>query len=405
MISMMNDMPAARRRVTRSLLAMLGIPAAIAAQQPATTPSRARQSEPFVGCWAQQPVSETAPLICVLPSEHDGAVEWLTVVGNAVVARERIDPSGRSQSFVENDCRGAQTTVASRRGNALLTTASFACADGEPQTTSTILTLKSASELSRVEGRQTATFRAVRMLTFTSAPPPPIFASRLALATSELERIALRAAAARPVTASDIIDVSAVVDHTVVEAWLADRGQPVRYGMRELRMLSASKVAPDVIDMMIAVSDTAAFRRRGGSYRPTGSSVPGAEPWLSSTAMAFGTGMTALGYSPNALRGRGTQGTGGWNGARGWRDLRGGTPADGWIYGERSMTVVPSPARGERAPGSVSPGLGYGQSAWSRSGFTASPRPDGSTGSGGGTSGSAAGSAGAGSGRTAVARP
>ena len=348
----------------------------LAAQQQATTPVDPRWL-PFLGCWSTAPIGNNSALLCVTATSSPTVVQLATVVGDSVTATERLDASGERVSFVADGCTGWQSTRWSRNERRFFLSASFTCADGVPQSSSGIVSMKAADAFARVEAVERASYRAVRTATFDAANNTPVAP----------ETRQGRARAAARVTPADIIEASSILPAPVVDAWLADYAQTVDVTMADLREMRKARVPASSIDMMIAISNPDAFRVATADV-----SVGRA----GARALAGGASGWEYGITPDMslhFLGRASYRLSAWNR---WS----GFSPDNWFAGGQQFTIIPQAQAPARSSGSVLWGQGYLSGSGTQSGM-ASPRSDPSTGG----AGSGSGQSGGGGGRTAQPRP
>lgn len=364
--------------------------AAVHAQEPVPADLGSRWRH-FVGCWVP-PQSDGRPtLVCIIPTEKESAVELLTVVADSIVERESIDAAGPPRPFQRDGCTGAQSTRFGTPAHTFLMRAHFTCDRNAPQSTSSIVSLNASGDLSRVEGITTASYRAVRTTAYRPVLDPAVIpasiVARLRTAGIDTPRTASRHA----LVPADVIDAAAFVDGHVVEAWLADRRESMRFSVSDLKRMRQANVPAGAIDMMIALADTSTFRIAQVTQRARQASDPaGGGQWLGTSAGSGFFPSYAMMLYP------GTRAYG-WNSAvRSWRQVN---QNDGWIVGNQSLTISPAPQAASRASGRVVSGRGYSQGYGTDAG-TAMPRSSGSAGSGGTSSGGSNDG-----GRTARARP
>jgi len=362
---------------------------------------------PFLGCWEAD--AAAAPRVCVVPA-GGSAVDLVTMVNGQVAAREHIVTSGERQPSSQDTCTGWESAAWSAAGQRVYLRAEQECPVGAARRASGLIAMSGNGQWLYVQGVAVGDQTGIRVLRYRETANDTTVLQAGVSAVSQA-----RAAAGAPLGIDDVVEASRHVDATVLEAWLAERGEPFAIDAKRLFALADAGVPPRVIDLMVALSYPRVFainptsrqaERRPGQpdsagYRsgsPVGTMEPSCyvgHPWFSYDAYACsGYGYGA--YSPFGYDGYGY--------------YPGGYPI---------IIVVRDSGGGggtPRAHGRVVNGRGYSEGG-STGGSQATPRPapepswpSGSTTSSGGRSGSSSGtssgsSTSSGEQRTAHPRP
>src|SRR3954465_12095259 len=95
---------------------------------------RATQTDPrwypWLGCWAGESSTGRAPraaVSCIVPLGGTSGVEALTLVSGKVVARSRIEATGRTQTVDNQGCAGTQIASWSPGGRRIYLRADYTC--------------------------------------------------------------------------------------------------------------------------------------------------------------------------------------------------------------------------------------------------------------------------------------
>lgn len=284
------------------LLASLAVLHAVPAWAQQPGPADARWTAWF-GCWvpaARAP--EDAPTLCVLPADDGAGVRMRSFVGDREILSETIVPDGSRQALSDKACRGDRVSRWDRTGTRVFSNATLTC-DGQPTvTTSAISSLVRTDvmldvQVSTRDGREAV--RARRLMRSVAAPAPVAEAMR-----------AIRPVRVTPaiITAADVVDASAAVTPTTVEAWLAESGARASVDRRGLVLLVDARVEERVIDLLVAMAYPQKFDVRrtsssgGGGLFGGGVMDAGFYPgvWSSFADLypygAFGYGFGAFGF-------------------------------------------------------------------------------------------------------------
>ena len=421
---MHNRLETGMRLATAALLA--GLIAGTAASASAATRSLAPGWQALVGCWEPTAtVRDAAPdstrghLVCIVPVDGASAVDMVTVVDGKVVERERVDASGVRQPLNRDDCSGWQTAEWSATGARLHLRSELTCEGGLKRTSSGVISMPSSTEWVDVQSVAVGERKAVRALRYREARPSvaiPVEVSA-ALAAKPFATSTARLAAAAPVSAADLVDVSRKLDAAAVEVWLVEQKLAFTADAKQIVQLADAKVPASVIDVVVALSYPEKFTvatdapgapaaRDAGLYGTPnmvgGLGIGAFDPFWDPY---YGSRYNRRYYSPYGYSQYGY----GYGYGSGWYPstrpivivvsppaAEPGTPApaqrDGRVVKGRGYTRTPAPATSNR-PASSSTG--------SSSGSSSSGSSAGSS-SSGGSSGESSGSS---TGRTAKKRP
>lgn len=385
------------------------------------------RTTPFEGCWS--PVGGSGPDLCIASAE--GGLELIRYADGRETAREFL-PLNASRDVEHEGCRGVERARFSDDGTRILVRTEYVCDGGLERVESGILAWPAGSG-SR-EGPGAAQLLDVRAVTLGDESVAWVQRYRTDAAPgtrSDAMRVEVaRRVAAAPLQPADVVDAAEMVDARALEAWIAESGSSFDLDAGTLVALADAGVAPDVLDVMIAVSHPEHFALavddgmmraevvdRGGvarngwaaggwGFSPWGWGAPGAFGWNPAFGSAFGWD-PFFAWSPFGFNRFGWNSRFGAFGRAGWGGWGGG-----WGGG---VVVVPGGnAGGVDSGGRVVNGRGYtsgrrgtstGRSAApsGRSRPQAAPSRGSSTGGGAVSRGSRSGS-GRSTGRTAKPR-
>ncbi len=402
--------------------ALLGATPVTAQQK--TAPVVDERWRAYLGCWSSYAGNVKGPNVCVVPTADANTVELLAIAGDSIVSTTPVSASGTRVPRTKDGCTGWEEGTWSADDRRLYTRAEYTCEGGSLQKSSAMYSFSPLGDFSRIEGVKTRSANAVRIITFRTlgdglALPAAV---TLRLPTMNVSQTyAARMELSADVTPADVADATQHLDAPLVEAWLADRGQPFELAANDLRALRDAKVPASVIDVMIAVSNPDVFSLvRGGRGAVVAEGAPRRASTQSGRDFELQRAMQrarygSLGGDPryfwvddlfypyfgyNSLYGYGYRNQylyGGWlnsfGNCLGRFDCYSGP---GWYNGYGPVVIIPSPT--PTAPvrgGSVVNGGGYTQGSSSGGGRVA--QPSGSV-SSGGYSGGTSTSVGSGSG-------
>ena len=426
----------------RARRVMLGI-AMFAATAAVARPARAQSATPdarwqgWLGCW--QPVSPASadsytewmaarardaglPTLCIVPAATPTSVEFVTVAGGAVTARETIDAANSHAARKRDNCDGWEGANWSADGRRIYLHTEYACDGGMSQTSSGMLTMSLTGQLLDIRSIASAGMKSVRIARYESVAAPPGFAidSAKVLSRDAIPVTAARTAIAGSLTGADIVDAAHNADSLVVEAWLVERGERFNLDAKRLAALADAGVPGRITDLMIAMSYPNKFvfdrsARLASTRPPNGSrayaTAPRIDPYgYTSSPYGFPYGYGPLGYDPMLYR----NGYGGYGYGPGYGYGNGygyGYGYGGYLY--QPPVVIVRGSGGGATHGRVVNGRGYQRdpSATSASqpssGSTRPSSGSGSTASGGSASSgtTSSSSSSSGEGRHAKPRP
>lgn len=324
---------------------------------------------PFEGCWS--PAGGSGPDLCIERSA-DG-LELLRVSEAGETGRE-IVALGAARDLEREGCTGTEWARFSNDGQRILVRSEYACEGGVERVESGILSLPARS--GRIGGAGFEQLLDVRSVTMGDESVAWVQRYRLKGARSGVDVNDMRLEVARRAAASeigvdDVVDAADFVHPEAVQAWIAESGTGFDLDGETLVALADEGVAPEVLDVMIAVSHPEYFalavdggvaeaervQQQGGVARgPLGGGAWGFSPWGWGGAGAFGWG-PAFGWDPYF---------GGFGFNRfGWASRWGAFGRAGWGWGGGAwgggVVVVPGGGSGGSAAtgGRVVNGRGY----------------------------------------------
>lgn len=303
--------------------------------------------EPWIGCWDQVPrenFTATMARVCVLPTSNASAVEMVSVVGDSITTRQRLEATTGPRDVKQADCAGTETVQAT--GSRVYFRTSMKCG-GQGRLVNAVMAMSSIGDWIDVRGVAFGSNVGVRATRYREAPASASFPVEVNQALRGRPRgmSQARIAASGSLMLSDVVEASRALEVGVLQTWLAERGQGFALDARQLVALQDAGVAPSVIDVMVALS----------------------------YPQQFALDRTRLGDPPPDVQGEVREVYGGdwYDGGYGYDPYgygygRGG----GWYSGRRPVVVVQRPESSDEEHGKVVKGRGYvsGRDDGSRSG-------------------------------------
>lgn len=256
--------------------------------------------QPWLGCWTQ--VSESRPagaetgargMVCVVPAQTGDGVEVAVMADGKLLRSDLIAATnGRVPKTIET-CPGWETVVWSADGRRLLTRSEVRCAQTAVKSSS-IFSISTEGEWIEVRGAlvgvnstvsvvryRPAAFALKRVATDVGGEVQPFTLVSEVGVSSRYARLA----AGDRVDADAVLDVTKHVDSPVAEAWLNELQQGFDLNARELVRIADAGMPPNVIDLMVALSNPKEFAVRRN-----------AEPGQNVNLVRRGTGGASAGY-------------------------------------------------------------------------------------------------------------
>lgn len=320
-----------RRLIVRSLVVVLSFASASAVRAQTT----ASPWEPWIGCWDLVPrgfsSNGDAARVCVLPTTSSTAVDLVSVVGDSITSRQRLDASASGHDVRENDCAGVESVHAT--GMRVYLRTNMTCG-GQGRLVNAVMAMSPEGEWLDVRGVAFGPNVGVRASRYRETSslahlPPPVVD---ALRGRSLGRNSARIAASGQLALSDVIEATRYLEVGVLQTWLAERGQGFDLNAKDLVSLQDAGVASPVIDVMVALSYPTVFaldRTRLGDPPP--------DVLADDRRVIYGGGFYD-GYDPY-----------GYGYGRGF----------GWYSGRRPVVVVQRTGNDDEEHGKVVKGRGY----------------------------------------------
>lgn len=222
----------------------------------------------WFGCWTASELEGfgTAPLTCVIPdASAPASAEFVTVRAGEVVARSSVRADGARVPIQAEGCTGWESARFSSDGARVELQGEVRCGESPAQQTDRLLAIASTGEWLDVRLVQTGGQRAMRAERSSVLPWFEIpIAVRGELASLERASSVARAAAARPLQLTQVLETVRALDASVAEVWIAEamraEERPFRVGVQELQLLADADVPERVIDVLVAVANPQHFQ-------------------------------------------------------------------------------------------------------------------------------------------------
>lgn len=228
--------------------------------QPATGQDRDYDARwlPWLGCWEPMPGPDDSDsrMLCLRSLPGGEGVEMLTVVEGEIASSETIRADGMNQQTSREGCEGWERTSFSDRGYRVYLRAEFVCEGGVERTSAGLMSMVSPYEWLDVRTVDVAGESVPWVLRYQLATREAVEAAGLEgiAADRVMAQQSVRIAASSALTIEDVIDASANMDATAVEAWVVERGDQFALDASRLVSMADAGVPERVIDMVVAVS-------------------------------------------------------------------------------------------------------------------------------------------------------
>jgi hypothetical protein len=247
------------RRLILSI-AFLGT-ATVASAQPQVGPGWSA----FSGCWTpvsadgERNIAANTPRVCVVPSGN--SADLITMVADTIKDRTTVDAGGARHDVSKQGCSGWEKAEFSADGRRLYLSGEQTCAGGLKRRTSGVFAIASNGDWINAVDVAADSVSSVRVSRYATSSVTPLMPASIrdALTVNEVSDRTARVSAQRPVTVDAVIEASRFLSPAAEEAWLAELDQDFNLDDRTLVRLADEKVAPSVIDVLVAVSNPKVF--------------------------------------------------------------------------------------------------------------------------------------------------
>lgn len=290
--------------------------------------------EPWIGCWDLVPrgsiYTDNAGRVCVLPTKSPRAVDLVSVIGDSITTRQRLDATAAKREVRQGECAGVESVQA--MGTRVYLRTYMECGS-EDRLVNGVMAISPDGEWLDVRGVAFGPNVGVRASRYRETPASTRLPSEVvdALRGRPSGMNSARIAASGRLELSDVVEASGYLEVGVLQTLLAERGQGFGLDARQLLSLEDAGVAPSVIDVMVALSYPQVFaldRTRLGDPPPD---------VLGEVREVYGGDMYD-GYDPYGYGyGRGS----------------------GWYSGRRPVVVVERTEGDDKEHGKVVKGRGY----------------------------------------------
>lgn len=283
--------------VTVFALTPAGIQEAEAAQPAAAAPEASPAAAPaaaiqemdggwlaWLGCWEPVAAPAEAAMRCVRPTA--AGVELLTVEDGRVTGSRPLRADGVERPADREGCTGTERAEFSDDDRRIYRASTLTC--GEIQRTTTRLwALVSPTEWIEVRSVEDRGREAASVERYRAAAPSRVEEAGLSEITEDRKTAVewARLAASAPLTVGDVIEAVDAVGAEVVEAWIAERGEPLEeLDADRLVRLADAGVPAEVIDVAVATSYPDRFQVERAPYGEQARRAPGGRaaypaPW------------------------------------------------------------------------------------------------------------------------------
>jgi hypothetical protein len=196
--------------------------------------------------------------VCVLPTGNPTAVDLVSVTGDSITTRQRLDATAAKRAVQQGDCAGVETVQAT--GARVYLRTSMKCGN-QGRLVNGVMAISPDGDWLDVRGVAFGPNVGVRASRYretaasTRLPPEVVDALRGHSSGMNSARIA----ASGRLELSDVVEASGYLEVGVLQTLLAERGQGFGLDARQLLSLQDAGVAPSVIDVMVALSYPGVF--------------------------------------------------------------------------------------------------------------------------------------------------
>lgn len=258
-----------------SLLLAFTLTAGTAVAQQAAVPlAGAARFDAWIGCWRlDDDLSGTGARMCITPEQT--GVRMQTIAGKNRGIDELVIPDGTAHPIADAECKGTERGEWSTDGLRLFRTTDVTCGKEPARTVRSLSFLANTNSWIHVQHVTSADATAnVRVQRYRRAADQSLADGTKA---AQPTAAALQASATIDYRWSndDIIEASHKVPAEGLQAALTELKQPFDVNRKTLMALSKAEVAPEVIDLMIALTYPEKFTvsRQGGGGAPLGIST------------------------------------------------------------------------------------------------------------------------------------
>lgn len=210
----------------------------------------------YLGCW--EPASGAGPTVCIRPTLE--GVELARIADGQVVSRDALSTGDRPVRTEAEGCEGEHRASFSADGHRVFVTSDYVCEGGNTRHETAILALTAPDELLDVRSVDVDGEPVAWVQRYTAAPMS--VGQEAGIADLPVPGMALETARRAVSVSIDTDDVVEAVDAAgagAAEAWVAETGDRFELDAETLVALSDRGVPPEMLDLMIAISNPDRF--------------------------------------------------------------------------------------------------------------------------------------------------
>ncbi len=200
---------------------------------------------PFLGCWSTSSAGVIGPMVCIVPADSAEQVDFLTVSGDSVVSRMRVDASGQEKMYSRSRCVGIETGRWSTDGRRLLMHADYVCEKGADRRSDALLDFSRSDAFSYIETDLTSGRKPSPVVSFIVQLDTTLFPAEVRQRLPSYRPLSFDAADLEresAISTPAIFEVAAALDRALVVAWLADRGESGMLAASPLSAVTATEI-------------------------------------------------------------------------------------------------------------------------------------------------------------------
>jgi len=265
------------------LLSILASSACLHAPPEAADPQAESGMSAWLGCWRLISVgeddvpdsAEASYRVCMEPSDSPNSFEVSGIVGDKIVATEKVIADGSRRSTSQSECERWQQSFLSADQRRIYRRSETICEPaGQSRTTGASLILSGGNwvdiNVTQVGSERELVVRRYRRVNVEDPSVPTAEIHEYgALVPGEIMSMGqiARIASSTPLGEDDVIEALEILDSAVVEAMLIESNPRFRMDSDLLLRLDDAGVPGHIIDVMMALSYPNYFVIRGGSIR------------------------------------------------------------------------------------------------------------------------------------------
>ena len=207
----------------------------------------------WLGCW-EPDTARTSSTKCIVPASGTNTVDELTLANGNIVARDRLDISGRPHPIRQQGCDGSESVTWSATGRRIFLRSDYVCATGIKGTSTRMFAILPNGDWLEVENVRAGSGSIVHAARRHDAGAPANAPREVAavVGAQQLAVSAARANAAAPITVDDVLEALHTTDPASVRTWLVATNEPFSLDAEQVLELAHQDVPTSVLQAMLS---------------------------------------------------------------------------------------------------------------------------------------------------------